>query len=729
MVQDRQSDPRTWYDAIEWFVSTERVAVYFGIRLARALVAPFFELAAVLLIKRLIIGKFVEGGNTSGWSRFQYCLMASLMPDGQLCGTARLLGNHWGGISFVLRCLGAKCGKRVFWPGSGLDVVEYDLLTIEDDLVFGSRSSFLCGDAKANARIRLRAGANVADRCVVLPGVTLGVNGCLGTGSLAPRNHYGKGCVTVGSTQGEAVVLSSGSKELPGAPAPPVAEPIKGFGRVFYPSALGGRQAKAPEKKPTWRVPPVWLYVMYVWAWHTFAAVYRASYILFSLWLVAVPFEGWSSAPDSTFGPAPMEWGSFGLFCAKLFTVYVIVHALLVLDIYAIDVGCKWAIVGRRQPGLFAWETSSYCMRWNLYLTTAVIHKHMLGYLQGSAYLVFYFRAHGAQIGRDVCLYPTGSDPMMTEPDLVSIGDGACINYAFLICHTNSKGVFSLNRIAVGAGATMRSWSRIMAGGVVGTDARMLEHTLGLVGDRVDDGLVWQGWPARDIITTDEYWRRRRHLIRLSRRLTKKYHKELGGVTVGATPSQDEALGARMRAMEARLEQLTRDNSSLRTKLAAVAEHAGSSPDGARAKQPQGPNGTQLVSGKADSTLERPADVEVASELVAVLPPLLAPLRESSLTHRRLRKSELTPSESLDLLMGTSAVTPPFSPRPMLSASPRSLSASLVTRPRLASRSASHQGSRLLIASQLEEARRRDQVTIAITDRPAPPIKATPQTE
>lgn len=64
----------------------------------------------------------------------------------------------------------AVSGKRVFWPGSGLDVVEYDLLTIEDDVVFGSRSSFLCGDAdaKANARIRLRAGSgsNVADRCV-----------------------------------------------------------------------------------------------------------------------------------------------------------------------------------------------------------------------------------------------------------------------------------------------------------------------------------------------------------------------------------------------------------------------------------------------------------------------------------------------------------------------------------------------------------------------------------
>ena len=84
----------------------------------------------------------------------------------------------------MLRLLGAKCGARVFWPGSGLDVVEYDLLSIGDDVVFGSRSTFLCGDTEESKTITLLAGANVADRCVLLPGVMLGVNGCLGSGCL-----------------------------------------------------------------------------------------------------------------------------------------------------------------------------------------------------------------------------------------------------------------------------------------------------------------------------------------------------------------------------------------------------------------------------------------------------------------------------------------------------------------------------------------------------------------
>ena len=523
MVQDRNSDPRTWYEAIEWFLSPKRFGYYAGIRLAMSLIAPFFEMAAVIVVKRLVIGRFVEGDNTSGWCRFQYWLMSALLPDGQLCGTAQLLGNHWGGVSCVLRCLGAKCGRRVFWPGSGLDVVEYDLLTIDDDVVFGSRSSFLCGDAKENVGIRLCAGSNVADRCVVLPGVTLGINGCLGTGSLAAKRcSYGEGCVTVGSTRGASVALTAGTQPPNRATHPK--ETLKGFGRVFYPSSAGGQSA-------TWWVPPVWLFVLFVWFCHAFATIYHASYILLALWLADLPirthymlspYTSISSAPVQS---RPMEWGMFFIFLARMLAIYIVVHLVMVLLIYAIDIACKWIIIGKRKPGRYAWDDNNYCMRWNLYLTTAVLRKHMLGYLQGSAYLVFYFRALGSRIGRNVCLYPTGSDPMMTEPDLVSIGDGACINFAFIICHTNSRGVFSLNRIIIEEGATMRSWSRIMAGAVLGKNAMLLEHTLALVGDQVDGCIIWQGWPTRDMITTDEYWRHRRHLIKLSRRQMKKYQK------------------------------------------------------------------------------------------------------------------------------------------------------------------------------------------------------------
>ena len=58
---------------------------------------------------------------------------------------------------------------------------------------------------------------------------------------------------------------------------------------------------------------------------------------------------------------------------------------------------------------------SSYCQRWQIYLSATVIIRKayfgngILDHLNGSAYLVWFFRAHGCHIGKDVCLYPTGS--------------------------------------------------------------------------------------------------------------------------------------------------------------------------------------------------------------------------------------------------------------------------------------------------------------------------------
>ena len=41
-----------------------------------------------------------------------------------------------------------------------------------------------------------------------------------------------------------------------------------------------------------------------------------------------------------------------------------------------------------------------------------------------------YFRWLGAKIGKKVCLYPNGGDPMMTEPDLVTLGNCVVSNRA-----------------------------------------------------------------------------------------------------------------------------------------------------------------------------------------------------------------------------------------------------------------------------------------------------------
>ena len=85
-----------------------------------------------------------------------------------------------------------------------------------------------------------------------------------------------------------------------------------------------------------------------------------------------------------------------------------------------------------------------------MYLTLQEIRRAerrrtgILDLIEGSQYLVWYFRALGASIGDNVCLYPNGGDPMMTEPDLVTIGDNASIDDASLIAHINTRGTFRL---------------------------------------------------------------------------------------------------------------------------------------------------------------------------------------------------------------------------------------------------------------------------------------------
>jgi hypothetical protein len=57
--------------------------------------------------------------------------MSKLLPDGKFHGLISILGSHYETVSCMYRLLGATIGKRVYWPGSGVDgVVAYDLFEV-----------------------------------------------------------------------------------------------------------------------------------------------------------------------------------------------------------------------------------------------------------------------------------------------------------------------------------------------------------------------------------------------------------------------------------------------------------------------------------------------------------------------------------------------------------------------------------------------------------------------
>ena len=137
---------------------------------------------------------------------------------------------------------------------------------------------------------------------------------------------------------------------------------------------------------------------------------------------------------------------------------------------------------------------SPYLTRWKLSTASQFVD---LSALQGSAYIVLWYRAMGCSIGRGVCLWPQGTDLWLTEPDLVTMRDGVCLNQrAAVVCHLNSRGNFTLAPIALGPRASARALTKVCGGASLGADAILLEHTLLMPGEALADGETRQGWIA-----------------------------------------------------------------------------------------------------------------------------------------------------------------------------------------------------------------------------------------
>ena len=299
---------------------------------------------------------------------------------------ARLVGTHYELISVIYRLLGATVGQRVYWPGSGLDMVEFDLLIVGNDVVFGSRSVVLTSSAKRSAAVRFADGSMVADRCVILPGTTLGKGCVLGSGSLAKEDFEAPvGSVWVGSSDGCAVCTAPEDKSYN------LRDTRSSFGRAFY------------DGEASYTVLPLWAIVAYNIAWQAFCTCYRNCPTALSLIICSfvLRFEHYQYHSE------------LDLFVVTLLA-FIPLHLGLSVTALGLDIASKWLLLGRRQQGAYPWDQSSYCQRWQLHLTIQEIRRGerrktgILDLVQGSQWLVWYFTLMGSSIGRNVCLYPNG---------------------------------------------------------------------------------------------------------------------------------------------------------------------------------------------------------------------------------------------------------------------------------------------------------------------------------
>ncbi|TBU54904.1 acetyl-CoA synthetase-like protein [Dichomitus squalens] len=494
-----QPSPAGDFTAVErvivWFASPQRVAWHSLARIIRVIFPPILQVILGIIVKR-IMGLNSEGptADASQWALTRRFINHHLLSQAAIKRAFDIIGSHYEMTSIIWRCMGAKIGRRVYWPGSGIYCPDPELFEVGDDVVFGSRSEAFTTDGIGSGRIVIKSGAMIADRVVLLPGVTVGKRTVMGSGALAKRDTtYVDGSVWMGSEGGEAVCFKSGNKEGADDNSPTITP----FGRAFY------------KREASYFVFPYPLLVII----NTLVAIVCAGYwsiaavvgtqVLNQLRIHLPQLHLFANGPQQVFV-------LFGLM-ACWFIITLSLQAVIALLWVVVT---KWIVIGRRVAGSYDWDKSSYCQRWQLHLVLAKpLYRGygiggILGAISGSAYIVWFYRAMGAKIGKNCAVFAGGRTGLMTEPDLVELGDNVALDDCSVVAHINSRGNFSLNALSIGSGCALRSGSRLLSGASMETSSMLLEHTLLTSGEIAESGGVYAGWPAR---TMDEKtWERSR---------------------------------------------------------------------------------------------------------------------------------------------------------------------------------------------------------------------------
>ena len=495
-------------DLMEWLCDVRRVPFYIGIRVVRALVAPFIKIGAALLVKWFIVGKFEPGPRetNSEWQLLRHWLMATLFSRQNIQEVTDLIGRHYELVSVLYRLLGAKVGKRVFWPGhQPIFSGEFDLLQVGDDVVFGSRSAIFFTTNNSCERVILSAGSNLSDNSVMLPGSVLGKNAVLGSNSVCPAGWYlPEESTWFGVKAGEPVLLERGVEG--DFSYPPLAHDmemsdfafqgdsstLRPFGKAFY------------QKQAPYKVFSLGFIIAYSVACRAAIVTFHTFPVLAGIHVTAAVIYGWSIV-DRDFDSIDI---SAPRFYFTLLSVMIVSNLLRIVAWLAIEYGSKWYFVGLRREGQYDYDKSDYCQRWELYQLLAKIRNfgrmNLMEFLAGTPFLVTYFRMLGMQVGENCCLYPAGGDPYMPEPDLVEMGDSCVVDMASIVCHLNTGGHFELRKIVMQDNTTLRARSRIQQGVVMEEGSMLLEKSLAMTGEVCDGNSVWQGAPASRVFTYDQ---------------------------------------------------------------------------------------------------------------------------------------------------------------------------------------------------------------------------------
>ncbi|MDB5307774.1 MAG: lgrD 2 [Gemmataceae bacterium] len=160
-----------------------------------------------------------------------------------------------------------------------------------------------------------------------------------------------------------------------------------------------------------------------------------------------------------------------------------------------LGLGLKWVLLGRVRPATHPlW--SCWCSRWDFNYTA--FHYYSLGplsLLEGTVWLNWYFRALGVKVGRGVVL---GGDALAfaVDPDMLEVGDGATVSPLFQ-AHTFEDRVLKIDRVKIGAGATVGNAAVLLYGADIGDGAHVAANSVVMKHERLQPDRKYAGCPTR----------------------------------------------------------------------------------------------------------------------------------------------------------------------------------------------------------------------------------------
>ncbi|KAM5528319.1 peroxisomal-coenzyme a synthetase [Fusarium oxysporum f. sp. phaseoli] len=503
--------------SVDWFTKPNRIAYRYLALALGCLFGPFFLFGFTIL-------------DTTTVGIWRASLIKALYPEAKLHQMTSLFGQHYEATSIALRMLGAKIGERIYWPGTGPSIGDYHLIDVGNDVVFGSRSHLVTSDGIGSEKVTIQDRAMIADRVCLLPGVSIGERTTMGSGAVTKRNaNYVFDGTYIGSKAGDAVCLSTGSnlgskasrshirniqsedtltndKKFNNEKERSDSQPSTTYGSDTNDS--DGKDDRTIHLSPFGRAfylklaPYHVLGPFAIFCYSAFFTVFTAVYwdvpSVSSIQFVGIMFR-------SSFPRGMNVWFDLvAIFCTMLAGIAVLSTIQSVLAL-AIIIASKWLLMGRRMAGNYDWDKSPYCQRWQIFLGIERLRRHcykgngILNLLTGTHWMVIYFKLMGAKIGKDCALFVNGTPSLMlTEPDLITLGDRVVVDDASVVAHINTRGKFDLNRVEIGDRCVIRTGSRLLSGAQMKNDSCLLEHTLVMGGDVVEERRTMQGWPAEE---------------------------------------------------------------------------------------------------------------------------------------------------------------------------------------------------------------------------------------